>query len=192
MKDKTIVQIQSDLEMVGFLKANGTQCRFVSMLSETPVVKMKVSSPYKGVLKVSRKFGMINANYNTSVRNRIALRLGVALADVEYVNGSVWYEHEKTVDGKNLPLVRHADPAKKDEYYLQYFPTRSENAYRMPDGTPVTQEQLAPYLYKESARPDWKPCVISIKVSNIKRLSASGVIMETEDVEDAEASLANA
>jgi len=89
MNDKTIVTIGSHLEMVGFIKGNGTQCRFVSMVSETEP-KLRAGCPFKGVVKVSRKRGMINANYNTAVRKRIAARLGVEIKDVEYQNGEVW------------------------------------------------------------------------------------------------------
>ena len=90
----------SELEMLGFIKTNGTACRFVAIVSKTPVVKIKVGNPWgasakskSGLYKVSRKIGIINANFNTSVRNRIAEKLGVKLAEVEYENGEVWYEH---------------------------------------------------------------------------------------------------
>ena len=83
MKDKTIVQILDQLEMVGFIKSNGTQCRFVSLVSST-APKLRKGCPFDGVRKVSRKNGIVNANFNTSVRNRIAEKLGVTLSEVEY------------------------------------------------------------------------------------------------------------
>jgi hypothetical protein len=192
MKDKTTISITSPLEMVGFIKSNATNCRFISMVSETPVVKMKKTSPFQGVMKVSRKRGMINANYNTSVRRRIAEQLGVEMKDVEYENREVWYKHIQTSDSKPLPLVvnRKVEVLTADtEYYLQFFPMGSSNAYRMPNGDTLAEEQLKPYLYKQSERPDFKPVVISIKVSNIKELRASGIIMQAEDLPDAEATL---
>jgi len=187
MNDKTIVTIGSHLEMVGFIKGNGTQCRFVSMVSETEP-KLRAGCPFKGVVKVSRKRGMINANYNTAVRKRIAERLGVEIKDVEYQNGEVWYKHLQTVDGRALPLVVNK---KKDngEFYLQYYPTAADNVYIMPNGDTVTKEQIDPWFYKRDEN-SFKPCVIAINVSNIKELRASGVIMQAEDLAEAEAALA--
>ncbi len=74
-------------EIVGFLKQNGTNCRYVSLVTETqPKIK---PGPFSGVVKVSRKRGIVNANYNTVVRRRIAKHLGVKLAEVEYTDGDV-------------------------------------------------------------------------------------------------------
>jgi hypothetical protein len=185
---KTIVEILSELEMVGFIKSNGTQCRFVSLVCET-VPKLKKNCPFKGVRKVARKLGIINANYNTSVRRRLAETLGVELSEVEYVNGEVWYKHLQTVDGKPLPLV--INKAKDNgKHYLQYFPHKSTHRYVCANGEEVTESQLDPYFYAQAERPDFKPCVISIDVANIKKLVASGVIMQTEDLEEAEKILA--
>jgi len=150
---------------------------------------MRKASPFQGVRKVSRKLGLVNANYNTSVRNRIAAKLGVTLSEVEYENGEVWYQHLKTVDGKNLPLVQHKDEAKQGKLYLQYFPHKSVNAYVMPNGDSVTEAELKPWLYKESERPDYKPSVIAVDLANVKELRASGVIMQAEDIDEAEAAL---
>lgn len=191
MKDKTIVTIGSHLEMVGFIKSNGTQCRFVSMVSETEP-KLRAGCPFKGVIKISRKRGMINANYNTSVRTRIAALLGVDIKEVEYENGEVWYKHLQTVDGKALPIVVNKNTPDNGEFYLQYYPSASENVYRMPNGDSVAEETLEKWFYKRSERDNFKPVVIAIKVSNIKELRASGVIMQAEDLAEAEAALATA
>jgi hypothetical protein len=204
MNDKVIVSIASHLEMVGFIKSNGTACRFVSMLSHTPVVKIKAGNPFHKVskgkvvgdcrlFKVSRKTGLINANYNTSVRNRIAEKLGVPLADVEYENGECYFEHLQTADGKNLPLIQHKDETKRASgLKLQYYPHKSTNCYVDENGNVIADELVKPWLYAESERPDFKPCVIGINVSNIKELRASGVIMQAEDVAEAETALASA
>lgn len=133
--------------------------------------------------------GIVNANYNTSVRRRIAETLSVKLSEVEYENGEVWYQHLKTVDGKPLPLVQHKDETKRDKLYLQYFPYKSANAYVMPNGDKVTKTELKPWLYKESERPDYKPSVISVELGNVKEIRASGVIMQAEDIDEAEATL---
>ena len=96
--------MQTTQSVVEFLKTNGTQCRFISLVSETKP-KLRPACPFSGVVKVSRKRGIVNANFNTTVRRRIAQKLGVKLAEVEYENGEVWYRHVTTADGKPLPLV---------------------------------------------------------------------------------------
>jgi hypothetical protein len=172
--------MQTTQSVVEFLKANGTQCRFISLVSETKP-KLKPACPFFGVVKVSRKRGIVNANFNTTVRRRLSEKLGVKLSEVEYENGEVWYRHVTTSDGKPLPLVvnKNVQTLSADtEYYLQYFPTRSTNAYRMPNGDTVTEGQLKPWFYRQSERADYKPTVISIKVSNIKTLRASVVIKD--------------
>jgi hypothetical protein len=188
--EKLTVKITSELEMVGFLKTNGTACRFVSIVSDT-VPKLKKSCPYKGVRKISRKLGLINANYNTSVRRRIAESVGVELSEVEYTNGAVWYKHLMTEgeSPKALPVVVHATK-ETGKHYLQYFPQKSEVRYVLENGETVAEEQLKPYFYATAERPNWKPCVISIDLANVKELKASGIIMQAEDLAEAEAILA--
>lgn len=188
-----VVEMVNVLEMVGFLKTNGTASRFVSLTSKTPVVKIKAGNPWgasnktkSGLYKVSKKIGIINASYNLSVRNRIAEKLGVALNEVEYENGTVWYEHMKTPEGKNLPLVQHKDEAKRGDFYLQYFTHKSENHYVNEQGEIVPDEVVKPYLYAKSEKPDWKPTVIAVNLSNVKQLKASGVVINMPDFAEAE------
>jgi uncharacterized protein YerC len=200
MLDKTlVVSMTNELEMLGFLKANGTQCRFVSMTTRTPVVKMKASNPFHiikdgkvisevGLWKVSRKIGVINANYNTSVRRRIAEKLGVRLSEVDYENGKVWYTHLMTNNNppRPLPVVWHKEESKRNGYYLQYFPQKSEDVYCNAAMEPVAESVVKPYLYAESERPDFKPAVISVGLRNIRRLKASGVVAEMPDLNEIE------
>lgn len=197
-----VVKMQSELEMLGFLKTNGTACRFVSMTIRTPVVKIKVGNPWhvvKGgkvvgdpqLFKVSKKIGIINANYNDSVQRRIAEKLGVRENEVEYVPGVTWYEHLQTIDGKPLPVVQHKDEAKQGEFYLQYFPQKSENAYCNASGEPVPAAEVAKWAYAESERPDFKPSVIVVKLANIHQLKASGVIIEMPELDEVQAVLAD-
>lgn len=201
MNNKTTVEFSNDLELAGFIKANGTQCRFVSMVSKTPVTKMKVNNPFHtikggkvvgsvGLWKVSKKIGLINANYNNSVRNRIAEKLGVAVSAVEYEQGEVYYEHLMTAEGKPLPLVQHKDETKRKGLMLQYYPHRSENCYVNAAGEIVPDAEVEKYLYAESERSEFKPAVLAVYLSNIKRLTASGVIVEAGDYDEAEQSLA--
>lgn len=189
MKDKTIVQITSELEMLGFLKANGTQCRFVSIVTDTPVKNISASCPFSGVRKISRKIGMINVDYVASVEKRIADKLGLPKGIVDYKPGKVWYTHLQTVDGRHLPVVVNKKNPNNGEYYLQYFPRSATSVYQLPDGTPIDEKQLEPWFY-ERKQSEFKPPVISVSLSNIKRLAASGVVMEAQDLDEAETALA--
>jgi hypothetical protein len=197
----TTVQLNNEAEMAGFIKANGTACRFVSMVSKTPVVKMRVGNPWhkisKGkvvgdcnLFKVSRKRGLINADYNTSVRNRIAAKLGVSITEVEYTNGETWHTvAEFTKDGKALPLRHHKDETKRTGLLLQYYPHGSENCYVNGKGEIVPDADVEKWLHAPSERSEFKPTTIAVYLSNILRLKASGIIAETDSIEDAEASL---
>ena len=181
----------SELEMLGFLKTNGTSCRFVSLLTKTPVVKIRVANPWgagakskSGLWKVSRKLGIINVNYNTSVRRRIAEKFNMNMEQAEYENGETWYEHLTTGDGKPLPVVVHKEH--QDKYYLQFFTHKAHSVYVNEAGETVSDEIVKPWLYAESEKPDFKPTVIVVGLANIKELRASGLIIEMPEMEEAE------
>lgn len=183
------VKITDPLEMVGFIRTNGTRCQFISMLTVTEP-KLKKSCPYVGVLKVSRRNGLINVNYNKAVRNRLAKSLGVALADVEYTNGKTWFVHQTDENGKALPLVKHATK-ETGKHYLQYFPIRSSGTkYVLPNGEEIAESQLKPYFYAESKSEEYKPATCVFEVGNIKTLHCSQVTILTEDSETAETIIA--
>lgn len=192
--DKTnIVQMINELEMLGFIKTNGTQCRFVGMTIKTPVVKIKSGNPWNagksetGLYKISRKIGLINVDYNASVQRRIAEKIGVPASKVDYIPGKCWYHHLQTVDGKNLPIIENNNP-EKPGYYLQYFPSKSlENHYVNEAGEMEFDEVVKPWLYAESIRPDYKPATMTVKLANIVQLKASGVVIEMPGIEEVEA-----
>ena len=198
-----VVKMQSELEMLGFLKTNGTQCRFVGMTIKTPVVKIKAGNPWHKVskgkvvgecnlFKLSRKIGVINMNFVAAVEKRIAEQLGVAKSEVEYVAGEVWYKHLTTADGKPLPVVVNKDEAKQGEHYLQYFPQKNlATSYVNGQGEPVLESEVARWAYAESERPEYKPAVISVKLSNICQLKASGVVLEMPELDEVQAALAD-
>ena len=192
------INMISQLEMLGFLKTNGTQSRFVSITTKTPVVKIKVGNPWgagkseNGLYKVSRKIGLINANYNTSVRRRIAEKLGVELPEVEYTNGKSAYIHLMTEEGKALPVLVKASNPNDGVYYLQYFPHKSfANIYVNENGNTISDELVKHWLYAESERSEFKPSVIVPKLSNILQLKASGVIIKMPEFDEAEVLLAD-
>lgn len=195
---KTTVKITDPLEMVGFIRTNGTRCQFVSMLTVTEP-KLKANCPFKGVVKVSRRNGLLNMDYNKAVRSRISKALGVPMADVEYTNGNVWFAHEIITFGegkeqtkKNLPLV--FNKTKNDgKKYLQYFPLRSKQTrYVLPNGEEISEEQLKPYFYARSEQVEYKPTTCVFKIESIKELRASGLVIQTDETEAAEANLSAA
>jgi hypothetical protein len=195
----------SELEMLGFIKTNGTECRFVGLVTKTPVVKIRSGNPWHVVknnkvvgtcnlFKVAQSHGLINANYNTSVRRRIADKLGVTLGEVEYENGKCWYEHLRTSDNKPLPIVQHKEEAKRDEtgFSLQYFPLGySGSHYVNGAGEVVPDDVVKPWLHAASERPDYKPVVQAPKLRNILCLKASGIVIEMPDLEEAKALFAD-
>lgn len=184
---KTIVTIDNPQELAGFIKGNGTQCRFVSLVSSTEP-KLKAGCPFKGVHKVSKKRGVVNMNYVESVKRHVAQLTGSSVDAVVYEAGETWYKHLMTDDNKALPLV--VNKTKDDgKQYLQYFPRSSSNVYVMPDGTPVSESELEPWFYKKSPRSLHKPIVMTIELCNIKEIRASGVIMHATDFDEAEQAL---
>ncbi len=202
LKRENVVSMVSSLEMLGFLKLNGTQCRFVSITTRTPVVKIRAGNPWgagkseTGLYKVLKKIGVINANYVDSVARRIAAQLGVKENEVEYEAGKTWYRHLSTADGKALPVVHNKKveaPDSGTEYYLQYFPQteKSESVYVNEAGEPVSADEVKPWLYKESPRSAFKPAVIAVKLANIHRLKASGVVLEMPELDEVQSVLAD-
>jgi hypothetical protein len=205
MDRKAVVQYVSELEMLGFIKANGTECRFVGLVTKTPVVKMRVNNPWHvikdgkvvgtcNLFKVAKSHGLVNANYNTSVRRRLADKLGVTLPEVEYTSGKCWYEHLLTVDGKPLPVVQHKEEAKREEtgYGLQYFPLGYSGSYYVNGaGETVPDADVEKWLHAKSERPDYKPAVQAPKLKHILSLKASGVVIEMPELEEAQALFAD-
>ena len=128
--------------MVGFLKTIGTESQFISMLTVTSPSMRKTRNPFLGVLKVSRRNGLLNVNFTSAVERKVAEHFGLKPSEVEYIPGKTWYKHLQTAEGKPLALCVHQKDSSK--YYLQYYPHKSITKYVMPDGTPVTEEQLQP------------------------------------------------
>ena len=197
MQDKTILTV-NQLELMGFLVSNGTACRFVSLLTKTPVVKIRTGNPWgasaktkKGLYKVSKKRGLINLNYVAAVERRIANAIGVPEEIVEYIPDESWHKHVRNAEGNPSPVVLNA---KKDDgkMYLMYHPQGSENHYVNEAGEVVPEETVKPWLYAESPRSDIKPPTITIELKNVLQMKASGCILGQGDVEEAKALFAAA
>lgn len=191
---KPVIENISALQLKGFLTSNGTACRFVSLTTKTAVVKIKTGNPFGQIVKsgklvgeskldkLSKKIGLINVDFVASVERKLAEAYKLPEKNVEYQPGKVWYHHVMTVDGKPLPLVKHAE---KDEFYLQYFPQKSESCYVNGQGEIVADETVKPWLYAESEKSEFKPAVITLKLSSVLRMAASGIILEMPGIDEA-------
>lgn len=151
-------------ELPNFLRHLGTECRFITMLTEVEVEMRKTGNPFLGTIKRSRRNGLVNVHFSNGVRRRM-MEKGVNPDN--HVPGSTWYIHEHTNDGKPLPLCQ----SKKDNSvkYLQYYPHRSfDNEYIL-NGVPLTPKEIE--LMKTFIPPvkgnEFKPLVITLKMSSI-------------------------
>jgi len=179
-KKSTTVTIQDRNEMVGFIRSLGTECRFVSMVTETPVKMRKTGNPFaSGVIKVSRRNGLINVNYVAAVERNLKEANGGT--PVEYTAGETWYVHATTDDGRAIPLCVHKKDSKK--HYLQYFPHRTlgRNEYFF-NGQKMTTEQVATMkkFVQEDNRAEFKPTVITLGIDSIRVLKARRVEMKNK------------
>lgn len=179
MKTKqTTVKIQDKQEMVGFIRSIGTECCFVSMLTETEVKMRKTGNPFVGAVKVSQRNGLLNVNYVESVKRKLAEQTGTPLKDVDYAAGSTWYKHTETEEGKPLPLCVH----QKDEsrFYLQYFPHRTigDNKYFLNgrELTPAEVTEMKKFIPPDN-RVEYKPLVITLAIDSIRSLRARRIKM---------------
>ena len=46
LKRENVVTMTDQLEMLGFIKSNGTNCQFVAITTKTPVVKIRAGNPW--------------------------------------------------------------------------------------------------------------------------------------------------
>jgi hypothetical protein len=184
---KPVIEQISALQLKGFLTSNGTACRFVSITTQTPVVKIRVGNPFGQIIKknkvvgesklnkLSKKIGLINVDFVASVERKIAAATQLPESMIQYNPGKIWYTHVMTEDNKPLPLVQHKETG---ELYLQYYPRKSVNCYVNGQGEIVADETVKPWLHAESERSEFKPPVITLKLDNVVRMAASGIILE--------------
>ncbi len=164
-------------QLIQFLRNLGSQCQFVSLLTNTEPKMRKTGNPYVGVRKISRRNGLLNINYADSVSRKIAVKVGLPENQVEYIPKATWYMHEDDGNGRPIALCRHQKDDTK--YYLQYFPVKSfDTTYVMPNGDIVPEENLKPFL-QESYQVDFKPAVITLGLDSIVEMKAKGMSIET-------------
>jgi len=173
------ITIENKAELVGFLKSIGTECRFVTVDTETVVKNMpKTGNPYWGTVKIARRNGFVNADFVKAVEKRYAEMNGLDQKDVTYTPGKVWYHHVMTAENKPMCLCEGNQPNKKTgriEQYMQIFPLRNlgETLYVHPRLGKLSKEQIKDMegrMYADNS-PEWKPGVITLAIDSIRTVT---------------------
>lgn len=176
----TTIKLKNVDQMVGHLLTLGTACTFVSCVTATPQKKaLRADCPYRDVIKLAKRTGWLNMDYNRAVRRRIANRLEVSIKDVEYTNGESWHTHMLTGEGKATPVCVNKRTPDNGKYYL--FLTQgkvSRTKYVMPNGEEVSYDLLKPWFYTR-AQDDLKPEVRCVTLNNVSELRVRGLIVRT-------------
>ena len=173
LMDNTTITVETE-NLPNYLRTLGTQCRFISLLTEVEVDMRKTGNPFVGTIKRSRRNGLINVNFAEGVRRRM-MEKGVD--PVNHVPGKTWYVHEQTNDGKPLPLCQ----SKKDNSvkYLQYYPHRSYETEYLLNGeklSPLEIEIMKTFITKPTGN-EYKPIVIVLGMTSIKWVKFRKVTM---------------
>jgi len=184
---KDIVKIENKHELIGFLRALGTECRFITLDTETLVENMpKKGNPYVGTVKIARKNGIVNMDYVTAVEKRFAEQHGMKASEVTYTPGKIWYKHCQTVDGKPLCLCEGNTINTQGKNYLQFFPLRDlgETIYVHPTLGKLNKQQIADMegrFYAKNSAP-YKPTVITLGIDSIRSVTFRKIKMLNETV----------
>ena len=160
------ISIKNNTELPSYLRSIGTECQFISMVTETEVKMRKTGNPFVGTVKVSTRNGLVNVNHEDRV-NRRMVESGL---DPSYVRGETWYVHEHNTNGKSIPLCQ----SKKDSSvkYLQYFPHRNMNTRYVLNGRELTSEEVTKMktFIPEKDWGEFKQPVITLKMDSIKSI----------------------
>ncbi len=177
------VTFESKNEMVGYLKTLGTSSSFVSLETETEVKMRKTGNPFVGTVKVVKRTGLINVDFVSSVRRRMAEIQKVAFSETEYVAGTTWYKHVQTAEGKALPLCVHKDDDRR--FYLQYFPLRSHGEIYFLKGRQLSAEEVVQMetFITEKERKAFKPIVITLAIDSIRKMKARNITVLNETID---------
>lgn len=175
----TTVKIQDKNELVGFLRSIGTECRFVSLKTETAVKMKKTGNPFLGTVKVARRNGLVNINFVNSVNRKMT---AAGIENPDYTAGSTWYVHESTTDGKPLPLCVHKKDGSK--FYLQYYPHRNLETHYVLNGKTLTAEEVTKMktFITEPEKNEFKPIVITLSMDSIRSIKFRRIQMLNDTI----------
>jgi hypothetical protein len=181
-------KIENKEELIGFLRSIGTECRFVTVDTETVVKNMpKTGNPYHGTVKIARRNGFVNADFTKACEKRYAELHGLKPSEVEYTPGNVWYHHVMTAENKPMCLCEGNKPNKKTgkiEKYMQFFSIRNlgETVYVHPTIGKLTKAQIEDMnsrMYADNS-PDWKPGVITLAIDSIRTITFRKVRLQND------------
>lgn len=163
MKTKTI---KDNNELVSFLRMLGTECQFVTLVTETEVKMRKTNNPYVGAVKITRRNGLVNVNHEA----RVNRRMKEAGVDPDYVGGETWYVHETTVEGKSTPLC--FSKKNPNQRYLQFFPNRTKGTKYVLNGRELTTNEVTEMksFIPEKDWGEFKQPVITLKMDSIRQV----------------------
>lgn len=171
---KETIKIEDRAELIGFLRGIGTEARFITLDTETPVKMRKTGNPYVGTMKIARRNGLVGIDFVKACERRYAKLHDLNAKDVQYEPGKVWYAHCMTEDNKPLALCQNKkDPTKK---YLQYFPLRNlgTTIYVHPTLGQLSKEQVDDMYARfvpADDREEWKPVVITLGIDSIRSVT---------------------
>ncbi len=200
----TTVKLTNVLMMVGHLLTLGTQCTFVSCVTITPQKKMlRAGCPFRDdLVKVAKRTGWLNMDYNRAVRRRLAAKLNVEVSQVEYVNGESWHRHILTGEGKATPVCVNKNKFSDDlpethpdkKYYLFLTQGKCSNGryIRQSTGEEIPYDEVKQWYYGKGEKDDFKPEVRCVTLNNVSELRVRGMIVRTNSTEAAEKILAHA
>lgn len=174
MKENTFT-ITDHNNLPSFLRMLGTQCRFITMETETEVKMNKTGNPYLGTVKVCRRNGLVNIN---NLRRILQRMKEAGIENPVYVPGSTWYVHEHDEAGAPIPLCQ----SKKDNNikYLQFFPHRTFDTKYLFKGRELSKDEVTQMktFISEKEWGEFKQPVITLKMSSIKRITFRKINVE--------------
>ena len=158
-----------------YLRTLGTECRFISMVTEVEVEARKTNNPFVGAVKRSRRNGLVNVNFVKGVIRRMKES---GIEQPVYVPGKTWYIHEHDDNGNALALCQ----SKKDnnKKYLQYFPWKSYDNTYYHNGVQLTDKEvqvLKTFIPPVSAKP-FKRSVITLSMDSILKVTFRNINTE--------------
>ena len=158
-----------------YLRTIGTECRFISMVTEVEVDCRKTNNPFVGAVKRSRRNGLVNVNFVRGVLRRMKES---GIEQPVYVPGKTWYIHEHDDNGNALALCQSKKDSNKK--YLQYFPWRSYDNTYYHNGVQLTDKEvqvLKTFIPPITPKP-FKRSVITLSMDSILKVTFRNINTE--------------
>ena len=158
-----------------YLRTLGTECRFISMVTEVEVEARKTNNPFVGAVKRSRRNGLVNVNFVKGVIRRMKES---GIENPTYIPGKTWYVHEHDTNGNALALCQSKKDSNKK--YLQYFPWKSYDNTYYHNGVQLTDKEvevLKTFIPPVTNKP-FKRSVITLSMDSILKVTFRSINTE--------------